>query len=80
MNAMLPRMGKILLNILINRLGSREKHADYLSRWGNIEEIVNSLDSIMIPCFLEIRVLFSSIKWDLSKGKKKLWKKCPANL
>ena len=26
MNVMLPRMDQILLNILINRLGSREKH------------------------------------------------------
>lgn len=26
MNVMLPRMGQILLNILINRLRSREKH------------------------------------------------------
>lgn len=41
MNGMLPNVGQILLSILTNWLGHREKYAYYLSRWGNTEEVVN---------------------------------------
>lgn len=41
MNGMLPNVGQILLSILTNWLGHREKYAYYLSRWGNMEEVVN---------------------------------------
>lgn len=46
---MLPNVGQILLNMLISWWGLRKKHTDCLSRWGNGEEILNSMvDKIMI--------------------------------